>query len=72
MGEIGVSKVHISAFKLVGVPYFQSYHTPSRGDHEIQDGFLGMISIPKYYGWKSIPFQTGWVLPGAVIGLVCW
>jgi hypothetical protein len=29
------------------------------GDHGIQNGFLGIvwISIPKCYGWKSIPFQ---------------
>jgi hypothetical protein len=41
-----------------------SYHIPSRGNHGIQNGFLGKewISIPKYYEWKSIPFQTDLVI----------
>jgi hypothetical protein len=41
----------------------EGYHTPPRGGpwhHGIQNGFLCIvwISIPKCYGWKSIPFQT--------------
>jgi hypothetical protein len=36
------------------------YHTPSRGDHGIQNGFLGIvwISIQKCHGWKYTHFQT--------------